>query len=376
MIEKEVSEIRRRFRYEENNITHIIGCYVNERKEIISKFTKPLSMMKEVETEMFLSLMKKTLSGTLGKNLVDIEFSTDQVVNSPEHKLLMELRKSELKSDETVDILLQKIVDSLFMETNYVILLAFDRYDIVYKGKDGGNFTDASNEVFNYFLCSVCPVKETKASISYSFEEEMFKGIKGNLVASAPSYGFMFPSFADRTTNIYHSLYYSKNFDNEEFANSIFGRELPMTAIAQKETFQSILAESLEDECDFDLVQTVHEKFSEMIETHKLNKEVEPLFVSKNQVKDMLEDCGVSEEKVEVFDEKFDTEFGSDTEIRPRNIINTKQFEINTPDIVIKVKPEKSNLIETKIIDGKKYILINAQEDIEVNGVSIKVKTD
>lgn len=374
MIEKEVSEIRRRFRYEENNITHILGCYVNERKEIISKFTKPLSMMKEVETEMFLSLIKKTLSGTLGKNLIDIEFSTEQVINGEEHKLLMELRKTELKDEIIVDKLLNIIVDSLNMETNYVILLAFDKYDIAYKGKDGGKFSEASNEVFNYFLCSVCPVKETKASIGYSFEDEAFKGIGGNLIAQSPSYGFMFPSFSDRSANIYHSLYFTRKFDNEELANSIFGHELPMMAIVQKETFQSILAESLETECDFDLVQTVHEKLSEMIETHKVNKEVEPLFVSKNQVKNLLEDCGVSEEKVEVFDEKFDSEFGSDTEIRPRNLINTKQFEINTPDIIIKVKPEKSNLIETKIIDGKKYILINAQEDVEVNGVCITIE--
>ncbi|MFI3324783.1 MAG: DUF4317 domain-containing protein [Clostridia bacterium] len=374
MIEKEVSEIRRRFRSEQNNITHILGCYVNERKEIISKFTKPMSMMKEVETEMFLSLIKKALSGTIGKNLIDLEFTTDQVVSSPEHKLLMELRKTELKNDEQVDRLYEKIVDSLIMETSYLILLAFDKYDITFKSKNDESFSQASSEVFNYFICCICPVKETKASISYNFEEELFKSTKGNYSALSPSYGFMFPSFEDRTTNIYHSIYYTKNFDNEEFSNSVFGLDLPMMACVQKETFQNILTETLEEECDLELVQTIHDKFSEMIETHKVNKEVEPLFVSKNQVKNILEDCGVTDEKVDNFDEKFDEEFGSDTEIRPRNLVNTKQFDIATPNISIKVTPEQNSKIKTQIIDGKKYLLIDVSDGVEVNGINIQIK--
>ena len=48
-------------------------------------------------------------------------------------------------------------------------------------------------------------------------------------------------------------------------------------------------------------------------------------------------------------------------------------FEVKTPDVSIKVAPDRSDLIETRVIGGIKYILINAEENVEVNGVSIRI---
>ncbi len=375
MIDKHISEIRRRFKYEKNNITSILGCYVNERKEIISKFSKPLSMMHEEETDMFLSLLKKVLTGSVGKTLIDIEFSVNQVQESENHKLLMNIRASETKEEEYTDELFNNIINSVNMEGNYLILLAMDKYDIPYKGKDGGTFSENSSEVFNYFITAICPVKEAKSNIIYSFENKMFERKSGNYIASPPVLGFMFPSFEDRTTNIYHSMLYSKDMgENQgEFIDKVFGSEIPMSAPEQMESFQSILAESLQEECSLDVVAKVHDKFSEMIETHKVNKEVEPLLLSKNEVKSILEDCGVDEEKVEDFDGKYIETFGEDTLIRPANVMNMKQFEIKTPSIVVKVNTDRKGLVHTDVIDGKKYIMISAEETVEINGVIINV---
>ncbi len=192
---------------------------------------------------------------------------------------------------------------------------------------------------------------------------------------SAPELGFLFPAFNDRSANIYNALYYSRNIaeNHTEFVDTVFKSEIPMPAAAQKETFQAVLEETVAEDCSFDVVQAVQGQLSEMIEEHKNNKEEEPLVVSKKTVKGILESCGVSEERVTAFEEKFDTEFGADTEISPRNLIDTKQLEVRTPDVTIRVNPERNDLVETRIIDGTKYILIRADEGVEVNGVNIHI---
>ena len=102
MNEREVAELRRRFRPEKNSISRVRGCYVNDQKEIISELNQTLGAMREEEGQALLAILKKTLSGALGKNLLDVEFTTQQVLQGEEHKLLMALRNSHLEDDEAV----------------------------------------------------------------------------------------------------------------------------------------------------------------------------------------------------------------------------------------------------------------------------------
>ena len=125
-----------------------------------------------------------------------------------------------------------------------------------------------------------------------------------------------------------------------------------------------------------DVMQTVHEELCQRIEMHKESKIPEPLLVSKEDVKEVLSSCGISEENLSKFSVDYDEAFGFEADLHPRNIIDNKHFEIKTPDVVIKVDPARSDLIETRIIGGIKYILICADEDVEVNGVSIHIKEE
>ena len=54
------------------------------------------------------------------------------------------------------------------------------------------------------------------------------------------------------------------------------------------------------------------------------------------------------------------------------NITNTRKFEIKTPDVVIYVEPEKVELVETRIIDGRKCLVI-PMEDVEINGTRVRM---
>lgn len=375
MNEKEISEIRRRFRPDKNNISHIRGCYVNEKREIVSEFNQSLGMMPQEEAEKMLAILKRTLSGTLEKNLIEISFDTQQVVDGEEHKLLMTLRNSSLNDANAVSTLFQHIIQTIVIEGNYLILLSHDTYDVPFRSSDGEKQNDASSEVFSYILCSVCPIKLTKPALSYYVRENEFHNHNVDRIVSAPELGFMFPAFDDRSANLYNALYYSRDIaeNHKEFVDAIFKSEIPLPAAVQKETFESILGETLAEDCSYDVVQTVHDQFCEMIEEHKINKEIEPLVISKNTVKQVLESCGVSDSRVTAFEEKYNSEFGTDVDLCPRNIVDTKQFEVRTPNVTIHVSPEHSGLVETRIIDGTKYILVRADDGVEVNGVNVHI---
>lgn len=375
MNEKEIGEIRRRVRRDRSNMTAIYGCYVNAQKEIISSFRQSVGMMPENEAEKYFGVLKRALSGTIGKNLIDINFRTAQVADSSEHKFLMDLRKTALQDDELRMQLFQKIIDSVSFEDNYLILVGCDSYDVPFKSKDDETQADASGETYTYLLCAVCPVKQTKPSLRYVVEEKEFHDGGIAQVVCAPELGFLFPAFDDRATNIYNALFYTHNtkVSNQGFVDALFNIEAPKPAAEQKKSFEALLTTSLDDECSFEVVQTVHDQICQCIDLHKESKTAEPLLISKEQVKTALKTCGVSESRVAKFSVDYDEAFGFEAQLHPKNIINNKQFEINTPDVSIKVNPARSDLIETRIIGGVKYILICADENVEVNGVNIHI---
>ena len=171
MNNKEIGEIRRRLRRERSNITALYGCYVNDNKEIITQFRQSTAIMPENESDKYYALLRRALSGTIGKNLIDISFKTSQVAGSPEHQLLMDLRKSTLKDEELLDSFYQKIIDSVELESNYLILIGCDSYDVPFKSKDDEMQRDASEETYTYLICAVCPVKQTKPNLHYVAEE-------------------------------------------------------------------------------------------------------------------------------------------------------------------------------------------------------------
>ncbi len=374
MNEKEISEIRRRYRFEKSNITHVRGCYVNEMGEIVSEFNQSLGLMSQDECEKFLAVIRRTLSGTLGKNLVDINFDTQQVVSGEEHKLLMELRNSALDNGDAVQAFFRRAIASITLEGNYLILLAYDRYDVPYRSSDGEKQNDASNDVFSYILCSICPVKTTKPALGFHAHENRFCSLPPDWVVSPPELGFLFPAFDDRSTNLYGALYYSRDITDShtEFVDTVFRSAVPMPAAAQKETFQTLLEETLSEDCCYEVVQSVHDQLTGMIALHKESKVAEPLVVSKGAVKSILQSCGVSDSGVNAFDVQYDSSFGEETDLSPRNLVESK-MEICTPDVTIHVNPQRSDLVETRVIGGKKYILIRADEGVEVNGVNIHI---
>ena len=374
MTDKEIAEIKKRIRHDKNNMMTLKGCYVGGDKKIMTEFSQTVGLLPLEESDNLFKVLKKTLSGRLGKNLVDIAFTTEQVSDSEEHRLLMRLRDSDLKDEEALHDLYGRIIASFPTDDCYLIMLGCDKYDVPHRSKNDEIMEDDSDEVFRYVLCSVCPVKPTKVGVGFLSAEATFRNVGADMLIAAPEVGFMFPAFDDRATNIYNALFYTKSAadDYKAVAEALFCTEYPMPAEEQKENFRTLLAETADQECSYAFVQSVHEHISEMIDEHKNSHQEEPLMIGKKDVKRMLADCGAPEEQISAFDEHYDSTFGEKTEISPLNIIDQKRFEVKTPDVTIHVSPDKSYLLETRIIDGKKYVMIRADEGVEVNGVGIR----
>ena len=372
---KEIGEIRRRVRRDRSNMTALYGCFVNDNREIISTFRQSLGTMPENEAEQFFKVLKKCLSGTQGKNLIDINFRTQQVANGAEHKLLMKLRETQLKDEDALNEFYKNIVNSVSMNSSYLILIGCDDYDVPFKCKDDDSQTDASNEVYRYLLCAICPVKLSKPTIEYKAPEKEFHNSEIAQILTTPTLGFLFPAFDDRSANIYDALFYSKSAgdDHEDFIRAVFNTQPYVPADAQKQTFANVLSRALDEECSMEVVQAVHDDMHNRIMLHKESKIPEPLVLSKDDIKSALCSAGVSDEKISQFATDYDAAFGTDAQLPAKNIASEKRIEVTTSDAVIRVNADRSDLIETRTIGGVKYIMIAADEDVEVNGVRISI---
>ena len=377
MNQRELNELRRRFKPDRTAISKVYGCYGSSSRQIISYVDAPLGLLSQEEQEMYLNLLKKSLSGALGRNLIDIEFSTRQVADSDEHRLLQTLRQTELQDPNAREGLYRRIIDAIDMgESSYLNLLAADTYDVPHRSRDDQEVPDGSDTVFRYFVCAICPVKDPTLALQYSDQDKEFRGSSTGHIALPPVLGFLFPAFDDRSANIYNALFYSKDTAqlHQEVIDAVFCiQNAPMSPQEQQNVFTSALTETLEKDCSYDVVQAVHEQLRGRIQEHKDSRDPEPLTLSVREVGDVLTGSGVPEEKAEAFQEACRRQYGQDAALNPRNIIEAGKFQIATPEVKITVPPEYSYMVETRIIDGRRFILIPADDGVEVNGIPVTI---
>ena len=374
MNQKELNEIRRRIRPEHNNIRAVYGCYVNTEKEIISSFSASTGLLGQEEAEKYFSLLKKTLSGALGKNLVELAFETRSVAEGEDLHLLSAMLKKGADDDVLRDEFFRNIISTIDMkDENYLILLAQDAYDVPHYGKDGEE--DDRGDVYRYLLCSICPVKSGKAELGYSAEDRRFCSSTAGQIACAPECGFLYPAFAGRTANIYGALLYSKNIslNRQDLADAVFHAPVPMCAGEQKEAFEEMLTDTLQKNCTFDVIQAMHEQLSERIELYKESKDPEPMTITCEEMGEILEKSGADAEAVNAFEKKYHGKLGDDAVIRPGNLVNPKKMEISMPEVKISIDPKFSYLVQTRVMDGKKYIVISADSGVEINGINVAI---
>ena len=373
MNKKEIAEIKKQFTQERCAITRICGCYVDGEKNKKTELKEAFLSLPEEEMFKYFAIFRKALSGTVGKNLLTMEFPLASEEAGGTQDFLMQLRASSLKDENLLEEFYDKIIENYYSVENYLILLIHAVYDIPGKSSDGEEMFDASDEVYDHILCCICPVTLSKPGLSYDEESNAFHTRICDRVVNMPDIGFLFPAFHDRSTDVHSLLYYAAKPEElrMEFVEPVLGCNLPLSAGDQKETFQTIVEETLGDACDYEVVKNIHEKLNEMIEEKK--DEPDPVVLDRAEVKRLLEYSGVEEEKLSSFEEKYEEAAGTDTCFVASNVANTRQFEIKTPDVVVKVSPDRMDLVETKVINGRKCLVISLDNCVEVNGITVRM---
>ncbi|MCH5251776.1 MAG: DUF4317 domain-containing protein [Lachnospiraceae bacterium] len=372
MNRKEISEIKKRFTKTKCSITRICGCYVDAEKNKRLELKEAFLGLPEEEMYKYIDIFRKTLSGSIGRTLMNMEFPTEEETKEDgTQRFLMKLVESKLQDSKLLDQFYDKVIEHYKNPENYFIILIHDAYDIPKITSDGVENFDASEYVYDYILCSICPVKLTKPGLCYNAETNLIQDRIRDWLVQPPELGFLFPAFNDRNMDIHSLLYYSKNADELDFAitENLLGCQLPLPAKSQKETFNAIVEESLGLDCDYDVVKSIHENLNQMVEENKENPE--PLSLNKADMSRLLEKSGVEGEKIEAFEAHFEETVGEKETLMADNISNTRKFEVRTPDVTVQVNPERTDLVETKIIDGVPCLVIEINDLVEVNGIQI-----
>ena len=372
MNKKEVTEIKKQLTPNNCAITRICGCYVDGEKEKKATFKDAFLSLPEEEMFKYFDLFRKALSGTVGKNLLNMEFPLAAEEEGGTQEALLKLRDSRLTDEHLLDEFYTRVIDSYDYAENYLILLIHSVYDIPGKSSDGSEMFDASDEVYDYIQCIFCPVKLSKPALSYYADENNFHERIRDWIVEMPDAGFLFPAFNDRSSDIHGLLYYSKNAENLDngLTDNLLGCVPPLTAGNQKEAFKILIEETLADTCSYDVVKNIHENLNELIEQHEDNPE--PLELDKAEVKYLFQKSGVESEQMETFEQQFDAAAGENATLLASNVASTKKFEIKTAEITISVSPEFADLVETRVIDGRTCIVIGVDDHVEINGINAK----
>ncbi|RGZ68619.1 DUF4317 domain-containing protein [Eubacterium sp. AM46-8] len=376
MTRKELNEIKSQYTLENCGILRLCGCYVDGERNKITQFNENFLNLPEEEKHKYFDIFKKTLSGTPGKNLIDMKFNVDAYADEGARTFLMNLRDSGLKDERLLDEFYDRIINNYSYVGNYLIILINQVYDIPTVTTDNIEMEDASDEVYSYILCSICHVNLSKPGLGYDEEDNNFHDKKQNHMVDAPDVGFLFPAFNKRSADEDMTMFYTKDVSEFEdgLLDCLLDCAVPLPAKQQKETFTSLVSEALGEEADLQVVKNIHENLEQIIEEKK-QESAAPVMLDKNEMKDLLEKSGVKEERLENFEEHFEMAAGEHGKLVASNVSSGKKFEVKTPDVVIKINSDKTDIVSTQVIDGRQCLVIQIDERLVVNGISVNPDT-
>lgn len=376
MTRKELNEIKSQYTLENCGILRLCGCYVDGERNKITQFNENFLNLPEEEKHKYFDIFKKTLSGTPGKNLIDMKFNVDAYADEGARTFLMNLRDSGLKDERLLDEFYDRIINNYSYVGNYLIILINQVYDIPTVTTDNIEMEDASDEVYSYILCSICHVNLSKPGLGYDEEDNNFHDKKQNHMVDAPDVGFLFPAFNKRSADEDMTMFYTKDVSEFEdgLLDCLLDCAVPLPAKQQKETFTLLVSEALGEEADLQVVKNIHENLEQIIEEKK-QESAAPVMLDKNEMKDLLEKSGVKEERLENFEEHFEMAAGEHGKLVASNVSSGKKFEVKTPDVVIKINSDKTDIVSTQVIDGRQCLVIQIDERLVVNGISVNPDT-
>ncbi|MDV4149610.1 DUF4317 domain-containing protein [Clostridium sp. AL.422] len=353
MRKKDILELKRRLKKDHCTFTKMCGCYVNGEKHIILKFRETFLNLDEDEYFKYLEIAKKVLSGTIGNNILELNFPTNEDLINERQLSLMQLKSSQLKDDTLLDSFYDSIIDNYDYTGNFLILIFHDAYDVITKTKDNAKL-DESEEVYEYVLCAICPVSLSEPGLRHFEEENKIKARIRDWVVESPANGFVFPAFINRSSDVNSIMYYTKNAKDThpELMEYGLGCYSKQTATLQKETFHSIIKDSFsaDEEKAEKILMDVQENLNNMIDEYNAiydDTDAEPIILTKDDVQSLLIESGIPEEVTTKIENSYEEIFGDDLPLA-ENLIDAKILKANE-----QIKREKHLQKQVEILQNK-----------------------
>lgn len=358
MNKKEINEIKKIFTPANCSLTRICSCYVDAEKNKRAEFKEAFLSLPEEEAFKYFNIFRGALSGAVAKNLINLDSPSDY---------LLQLRDSQLRDENLLEEFYDNVIESYDYGENYYIVLVHGIYDVPGKAQDGTVMEDASDYVYEFVQCAICPVKLSKGALSYNTDKNAIENRKRDWIVEAPDAGFLFPAFNDRQTDIHAALFYKQKPENnhEKLITEVLGTYQPLNARCQEFAFKKMTEELLGDNCHFEAVKGIYDDVLEMTE----ESNGEPTVIDLNRAKKIWEDNGASQEALGEFEDIGENSF---PEMIATNVINTKAFNIKTEGLEIKVKPDYTSRVECRIVDGRPCIVMAVSDHLEANGITAR----
>lgn len=376
MNKKEISEVKKQFKINNNicGLNKVLTSYIDSEKNTKFIETRSFLNLPEIEVLMFMELFKKTLSGGVGKNLLEFCFPYDNQ-ESEDKLFLVEVKDSKFEDDDINERFVKKIVDNFEYMGDYYIVSINCSYSIPLKNKNNDSDGEDSLEVYDFILTSICPVVKVERGLCFDKEKNTIeKSYETQLEVSKPMHGFLFPTFNDRTADIHNILYYTAkpSEPSQSIIQNILGCNIKLAADIQKEKFNNMLARVLGDDNTYNVTANIHSAINDVIKNNA--NESDPVELNATEIKNILKNSGVDDENLESFDDVYIEEVGEDVSLTAVNITNESVMKVASPDITINVKPNASDKVAAKMVDGKRCLVIALDENVELNGLDVSVK--
>ncbi|MCY6960134.1 DUF4317 domain-containing protein [Clostridium brassicae] len=368
MKKKDILELKKRLKKDHCTFTKICGCYVNGEKNIILNFRETFLNLDEDEYFKYLEIAKKVLSGTIGNNILELNFPLNENLENEKQISLFKLKKSQLKDDALLEDFYKSIIDSYDYTGNFLILVFHDAYDVITKTTDNAKI-DESEEIYEYILCAICPVSLSEPGLRYFEEEKKIKARIRDWVVNVPTLGFVFPAFINRASDVNSVMYYTKNAKepHPELMENALGCFSKQTATIQKQTFQAIIKDSIsaDEEKAEKTFMEIQENLNTMIDEYNstyADTDEEPITLKQKDIQNLLIESGVPEEATAKIEKSYLENFGEDLPLA-ENLIDSKALKANAQKKKEEQLEKQVEILQHKLKEVNKETAVDTEEE-------------
>lgn len=389
MNKKELANLRKEFKLDSSmlKIEEIYSVYLKkdsvqgEDKPVIYSEFDYFDRMDMDKKELFLVNFKKVLTGAIDTKLFELDFENLEEEENTQ-KLLVNALKTEDKEEiqSYIDGLILKISDNYKYETDIVVNFIKAEYWMGTKNRSirVEESIDEAVQAYKFILCSVNKIDVPKKTLKFDYADKEFRAnsaLDAVINLNSPLEGFIFPSITDGYSDINKVMYYASKPKelNSIFVENVLNCGIKFTAEDEKKCFGDILKTIIGDKIRPELIQNIYVNLYELAQQAT---EGETPIICMKDVINILDNCGI--EAISDVEDAFEEACGAKYEFKIDNIMpdfNSKSIKIVSEIANITLTPKELNSIrQVKDKDGRKCLLIQIDEDIDIEGFKLETE--